>query len=234
MGNFSKFILLSYWIDENTPTYANGPKLKKTTDNSMENGDSCNTCNILTSNHMGTHVDAPFHFNMNGKRISDYSINELIFEKPVHVKIIKNAGEWVEEEDIKKATIAKDCDCLILETGFGKLRGEPIYIENNPGVSPEAVKILRTEFRQLRCIMLDTVSISGFGDRPQGRESHKTAFADDDGMGEPLLIVEDANILAIEKETKSNTPINRIFLIPWQIKDLDGAPCTVLAEIGVK
>lgn len=44
---------------------------------------SVNIGQITTSLHIGTHVDAPFHFDSNGKKITDLNINHFIGEAMV-------------------------------------------------------------------------------------------------------------------------------------------------------
>jgi kynurenine formamidase len=190
-------------------------------------GATSNTYAIAICNHTGTHVDAPAHFVPNGKPISDYSPEELIFRKPLLIDMPKGPGEWMKEEDVKKAAKSKGVDCLLVRTGFGTLRGQDVYKTDNPGISPEAILWLRRELREIRCIGIDSISISGFKDRPRGRRAHLAAFKKRRGFGEPLLLVEDMNLSVLKKGEK----IRKLLVVPWLIAGIDSAPCTVLAEV---
>jgi len=46
-------------------------------------------------------------------------------------------------------------------------------------------------------------------------------------LGEPLLLVEDMNFENIENPHS----IEKVIVVPWQIKGIDSAPCTVMAKI---
>lgn len=196
---------------------------------SVAAGSTSDTYAITVYNHTGTHVDAPAHFVPNGRRISNYSPEELVFRKPLLVDIPKGPGEWVEEENVKRAVKLKGADCLLIQTGFGDLRNQDIYKTHNPGISPEAIFWLRRKFQTIRCIGIDSLSISGFQDRPRGRKAHFAAFERRAGFGEALLLVEDMNLAAL----KAGIKIQKITVVPWSILCVDSAPCTVLAEVKI-
>ena len=77
MINLTK-ILLSYYIDNDSPYYVGTTKPSITPNNQIETGDDYNTYIINVFNHIGTHVDAPKHFISKGKKISEYDINESL------------------------------------------------------------------------------------------------------------------------------------------------------------
>lgn len=218
---------LSYPISSETPTYGGLPKPKIISHTSVAAGSTSNTYSITIYNHTSTHVDAPAHFVPNGRSISDYSPEELIFRRPLLVDIPKGRGEWVEEENVKKAVKVRGVDCLLIRTGFWALRDQEIYKTHNPGISPEAILWLRRRFQTICCVGVDSISISGFQDRARGRRAHLVAFERRDGLGEPLLLIEDMNLAVL----KSDEKIQKILVVPWFISGIDSAPCTVLAEV---
>jgi len=183
---------------------------------------------ITLHNHAGTHVDAPAHFISGGRPISDYSLDELIFENPMLIGCPKTPGGQIGLGDISTKKL-EDIDCLLLRTGFGRFRKKDpeTYRTQNPGITPEAIQWIRKEHPRIRCIGVDSISISAFQDREQGREAHKTAFKKEDYSGEPLLIIEDMKLSAITTHDK----LKKVLIIPWQISGIDSAPCVVLAEV---
>jgi kynurenine formamidase len=190
--------------------------------------DASNSCIISLHNHTGTHIDAPKHFIDTGKSISDYSIEELIFRNPIIVDCPKNCAELITPDDLRPVLHQLEkCDCLILHTGYGKFRNEEKYRTNNPGIAPETISWIRKEFPNIRCIGFDSISISSFQHRNEGREAHKAAFAQKNSLGVPLLLIEDMNLEVLS----SNEILKKVIVIPWQIKGIDSAPCTVLAEV---
>jgi len=222
-----RILSLSYHISTETPTYGDLPKPKIIPHKSIATGDTSNVYAITIYNHAGTHIDAPAHFVPNGRCISDYSPEELIFRSPLLVDIPKGPREWVEEENVKKAVKLKGVDCLLIRTGFGALRGQDLYKTHNPGISPEAILWLRREFQTIRCVGIDSISVSGFQERARGRRAHLAAFERRDELEEPLLLIEDMNLAVLNSGEK----IQKILVVPWFILGIDSAPCTVLAWV---
>ena len=46
------------------------PAIQK--DRDMSKGDSANTSHIAMSSHAGTHIDFPYHFSLDGKKIKPF------------------------------------------------------------------------------------------------------------------------------------------------------------------
>jgi kynurenine formamidase len=223
-----KLLLLSYPISVETPVYGNSSKPKIMPDKSIVAGDTSNTYTITVCNHTGTHVDAQAHFVPSGRSIFDYSPEELVFRRPLLVDIPKGPGGWVEKENLEKIVKLESEDCLLVRTGFGALRSQEIYKTHNPGISPEAILWLRRELHKIRCVGIDSISISGFQDRPRGRKAHLAAFDTRPDLSEPLLLLEDMNLSVLRKGEK----IRKLQVVPWRIAGIDSAPCTVLAEVS--
>jgi len=224
-----KILLLSYPINDKTPIYGKNPKPLITQHTSIMRGDSASGFIIKLHNHTGTHVDAPRHFIPDGKAIWEYSPEELVFDNPLLLECLESPGGWVEVEDLEEANL-EGIDCLFVHTGFGTCRGSEKYRTNNPGISPEAILHLRERFPKIRCLGIDSISISGYQDKKRGRRAHLAAFGRQKGLDEPLLLIEDMNLHAISQRDK----LMRIILLPWQIFGIDSAPCTVIAEVAEK
>jgi kynurenine formamidase len=223
-----KYRILSYQIDENTPIYGSTPKPTINPYRKISKGDGSNSCIITIHNHTGTHVDAPRHFIPGGKAISDYSFVDLIFNNPLLIECPTEPGKLIELEDIPTQEL-EGVDCLLLHTGFGRLRDrdKEIYRTQNPGISPEVISWLRKEYPAIRCICIDSISISSFMHRERGREAHTVAFIRREGFGEPLLLIEDMNLNTVS----GNFQLRKVVVIPWQISGVDSAPCIVLAGV---
>ena len=75
-------LVLSYPLSERTPFYRglDKPSLQRLYDLSAD--DTCNSFYLKTSNHIGSHVDGPLHFNVRGRSITDYDVNELVLTRP--------------------------------------------------------------------------------------------------------------------------------------------------------
>ena len=74
-------IFLSYVLDENTPTYGDRDKFTITPKSQIVDGVGANTSTwSFSNNHMGTHMDTPYHFIESGKRTIDYSAEDFCFD----------------------------------------------------------------------------------------------------------------------------------------------------------
>lgn len=222
-----KRLLLSYPLDGSTPVYGGTPKPLITPHTQTSRGDSSNSYIITVHNHTGTHVDAPRHFMPDGKSISDYHIDDLIFNDPLIIECHKAQAEQIVPGDISQQKIG-GADCLLLRTGFGRFRGREIYRTKNPSLSADTILWLRRKFPAIRCIGIDTISISSYQNREEGRSAHRAAFMKGEDLNEPLIIIEDLNLNALSSSDK----LKKIIVIPWQLSGVDSAPCIVLAEVS--
>lgn len=218
-----KALLLSHYIDKDSPYYIGTSKPSLKPKSEIDAGDDYNTFMICVENHTGTHVDAPRHFVSTGRQISDFDQDELTF-KPLLVECKKGSRELVTVEDISSYNLA-GYDCILFKTGFGRFRDSDRnkYLTENPGVSPEVIRWLREKHQNIRCIGIDSISMSRYNDEEIAKNTHVTAFMKDENFGEPLLFIEDMKI-----DVPDNFSIEKMMVVPWMIRGIDSAPCTVI------
>lgn len=104
---------------------------------------------IQTSNHMGTHLDAPRHFMTGGKTIDQIPL-EWVYGEGVIVDLSSELGELdlITVEMIESKAEIRDGDILFLHTGwhrhaqFGEDPDEEKYIHRHPGPHFEIVEWL--------------------------------------------------------------------------------------------
>jgi len=216
------WVLLSHKLSAATPCYDDGPRLEVTPVKQIVRGDSSNTYFLKLLNHLGTHVDAPNHFDPDGRKIHSYTAEELVFEKPLLIDIPKNSGEQIQEADLQPfENLLNKSDILLIRTGFQRFRDtDPMtYMMRGPCLSTEAAGYLRN-FSNLRVLGVDTISISSPLMREVGREAHRLLL-----RGRSFLIVEDMDLLG------KPASYRRVFIAPLMVEEVDSAPCTVLAEV---
>ena len=220
------YITLSYALEETSPVHIGLKKPEMVHNNQIVDGKGYNTYLINVENHSGTHVDAPGHFVEDGKIISEYQPDELVFNNPLIVDIPKGPNELVKIWDISKLDF-NDADCILFRTGFEKFHSDDPekYLTQNPGISPEVVYFIRKNLKNVRCIGIDGVSMSSYQNSKSGEE-HVNAFKKSKDFGEPLLLIEDMKLGNVKNED-----LESVIVVPWQIKGIDSAPCTVLATI---
>ena len=185
---------------------------------SIVSGDSCQTYWLGMENHWGTHVDCPAHFFTEGMKIADYEAKFWLFRKPQILSVNAKPGQIIGRKDLI-TEINPETDLLLLKSGWGKFRGEEIYSLQNPGLDPGLGLWLRKEYPSLRAIGFDWISLSSYTHRELGREAHK-AFLNPEGVGHPIVIIEDMNISEYLNKLKE------VWVVPLRVERIDSVPCT--------
>lgn len=221
----TKWIYLSYPVDNNTPAYAGADDaVSINPQKEIAKGDSCNTSKWELSNHLGTHIDFPRHFVKDGYTVDNYPPHFFIFKRIGFLSIwpIKD-GALLSRQHINIEDLPKDIDFLIIKTGFCEKRRQTIYWKENPGFSPDFANYLRQYFTKLRVMGFDSISLSSLMHRKIGREAHKV-FLD---HRRPILPLEDMDLTIIN----GNVQFKQIIIAPWRVRNADAVPCTVMAEV---
>ena len=216
----SKYIYLSYFLDEKTPIYGGSKGIEIIDNSSIEKGDTANTKTLSFHNHSGTHIDFPNHFIQNGKKSDDYNANFWIFDNPYLIEVPVNEDELINLDQELLNSIPSNTDFLIFNTGFYKLRNDIKFWKHNPGFSPEMAEKLKLQCPDLRVIAMDTISLTSFQNRKIGRIAHKKFLGDSN-----LLIVEDIDLNELDSQPK------KIMCFPLMVKGIDGSPVSIIAEI---
>lgn len=218
----NKSIFLSHPLSNDTPLYggANDINLKQNT--FIRNGDTANSLTLSFPNHAGTHVDVPYHFFENGKKLTDHDASFWIFQHPVCVDVCGEDGYLVKYDDVVDS-INDDTDLLLIRTGYEKFRNEAKYWQKNPGLSVDLAKKLRIKHPNIRAVGMDIISVSSRLHREEGREAHRE-FLGDHYFPEPIMLIEDMSI----KNYHNN--ISKVIVLPIMIMGADGAPCTVVTQ----
>ena len=219
-------VLLSYPLGPNSPVYPGIRPVAVEPQRSMERGDVCNTYEVRFNNHSGTHLDAPNHFNPDGPKVSDLSLEDFVFERPLLLDVPKGERELITADDLRPHLGAmKEADALLLRTGFFKVRAERprVYCARNPALSPKAAEIILVE-TPIRAVFIDSISIGPAWDAHASVETHRILCGFGMGDGRFVLAVEDVNLGALNFEPK------RVLALPLLLEGIDSAPCVVIAE----
>ncbi len=220
----NNLIFLSHPYTSDTPSYGNRDMVKIASNSSIKSGETANSsCWIFTNNHIGTHIDVPFHFSEKGKRVIDYLAEDWLFQKVGLIELPCNYARLISEQDVRKFDLNSEIDILLIRTNYEKFRGDDKYWNDNPGLSPDLAPFLRKRFPKLRCIGFDFISITSWKYRQEGRKSHK-AFLSPDGNQQPILAIED---MSLKKVTQK---ISWLLVAPIIVEDGNGAPVTIIAN----
>jgi arylformamidase len=224
MGLGSQWKYLSHPLHPGAPAYGGGNAFFDEPDKQISQGDSCNTRKCHLSNHMGTHIDFPRHFAATGPDLDDYPADFFIFNTIFLADIsLMPPGFIIGPENLAIANAPRETELLLIKTGFGQYRKDPLYWQENPGFHPDLADYLRQHFPALRVLGFDSISLSSFTNRNLGRQAHK-AFLDNQ---HPILPLEDMDLSLLDK----NSSIDSIIIAPLRVSHADGAPCTVIGKI---
>ncbi|MGB9936176.1 MAG: cyclase family protein [Methanobacterium sp.] len=221
------YIALSHALEESSPVHIGLKKPEISPNIQISKGGGYNSYIISVENHSGTHVDAPGHFIDGGRIISDYNQEELVFNNPLILDVLKGQNELIKIEEISNFDL-NNKDCVIFKTNFARFQKEnhEAYLNFNPGVDPDLIYWIRKNYPKIRCIGIDCISISAFQKPEEGKKAHLNAFMINEKLGDPLILIEDMKLAHI----KDLDSIETIIVVPWQVKGIDSAPCTVLAK----
>jgi arylformamidase len=208
-----KPIYLSYYLEENTPCYggAQGTVVIERS-RSIAHGDTSNNLKLTFPNHAGTHIDFPYHFSNNGKRIQDYDPSFWLFNKIgfLHCQI--------QDVTTQVDLLPPDIELLILKTGFGSYRNNDMYWARQPVIPASFAKLFKSKFSQLRVFGFDLISLTSQLDKSEGKKAHLSFLCEND-----ILIVEDMNLEHIFSAPK------KVIISPLMVWNADGGPCTIIA-----
>lgn len=217
------WLFLSYELSNEISGYGGSEGIKVHQVRSMCCGDTSNNTEFSMPTHFGTHMDFPYHFSSSGKKSSEYIPENFIFEKVFsqHLDLRKRDERLISSQDLNEE-YPSDTELLIIKTCFSHIRSEEEYWKNGPGFKPEVAATLKEKMPSLRAIAFDAISLTNFQNRELGRTAHKSFLLEKD-----LLIIEDVDLSKVGDKTH----IKKVIISPLRLKNSDGAPVTIFAEI---
>ena len=239
--NFTKgrWIDLTHEFSEETIYWPTSEPFKKTTVfNGITNaGFYYSAHKFSTSEHGGTHVDAPIHFSENRNTVDQIPLEQLIGSGVViriTEKAERNRNYQLSVQDIldweKNNGIIPKNSILLIDTGSSKLwpnkkaymgtdeRGpEAIQKLKFPGIHPDAAKFLISK-RKIKAVGLDTPSMDFGGSKLF--KTHQLLFKNNIPGFENVA---DLDQLPLKGFT--------IFALPMKIKGGSGGPLRIVAFV---
>jgi len=219
-----KRVYLSYHLSPTTPSYGGGDRPSVIHESSERADHTISMTKINTSLHTGTHIDFPKHFFLQGKTADEYSPEFWFFENPLLIEISPESL-LIKDELIEK--ILKEAnsrtDLILIKTGACTQRDKSSYYEENYGIESSAADIIRENMPNVRAIGIDSISVSSYKNREEGRKAH-LAFLKPES---PILIIEDMDLNNIS----CTDEIKRVILMPVLTAGADAAQCTIIGEI---
>lgn len=227
-----RFIDLSHPLTSETQIYPSDPAFQCKTHASHAKDGYC-VHQLSLGTHTGTHIDAPYHFFPNGRKIGDIRLEELVGD----VAVVNLSGlqerQRISWEILQPYEhLMQDCQILFINTGWCRAHYQtPMYL-SHPYFAPNiAVEILA---RGIRVVGVDTLN-------PDETPSiFAPVLEDSDGFGfhEAFLgaggiIAENLANLEELLEAQENTPEGEkwiVYLVPLNLTEADGSPVRAFAR----
>jgi arylformamidase len=178
--------------------------------------DGWNAKTLHLYSHAGTHMDAPFHFDVNDQTIEEFEVSRFVCDSWV-IPIDAQPRQKLKLEDLGKfAELIKEGDGIILKTGWSAFINEAKYREELPGIH-ESLANWFVE-KKVNLLAVEPPSIADVMDLAEVTKIHEIL------LGGDIIIVEGLTNLAALKHEKV-----QLIALPLKIKDGDGAPARVIA-----
>jgi arylformamidase len=178
--------------------------------------DGWNAKTLHLYSHAGTHMDAPFHFDVNDQTIDEFDVSRFVCNSWV-VPIDAHPKQKLKVEDLGMfADLIEKGDGVILQTGWSEFANESKYKEELPGIH-ESLAHWFVE-KGINMLAVEPPSIADVMDLEEVTKIHEIL------LGGDIIIVEGlTNLDALAKENV------KLVALPLKIKDGDGAPARVIA-----
>ena len=158
--------------------------------------------------HTGTHIDAPWHFVENGKRLNEIPMDLLV--GPAMVVNLDNV-RFITRADLEPVNL-QGCKRVLFKTENSNHWDDGQFYENFVYLEPDGAEWLVEH--GVRTVGIDYLSIDPF--RSQGHPSHFVL------LGNDVAILEGLNLSRIAPGRY------HMVALPLNLQDVDGAPTRVI------
>ncbi len=225
----SRLVVLSHLLRPDAPVWPGNPSAAAVElVDSIERGDVDNAASLALFAHSGTHVDAPWHFNPDGRAAWQLPITAFAFEVPCLIDVPAGQGTGIQRSDLERhAAAIADADLVMIRTGWSALRAtDPErYAGDGPFLEADAARWLIDEHPKLRAIATDAISIGSPRHRDVATDAHHALTGVGRTDGRFVLIYEDVGL------TPEAANAIRVLAWPLLVEGADGSPVTFVAEL---
>lgn len=209
-----KFIDLTYRMNRGQLSFPGDPVFTIARHCTIEK-QGWNVSQISMGTHQGTHLDAPYHFIAEGKRLDEMPL-DWFYGPATLLRIPKSAREEITVADLKpfENRIVSGAR-VILETGWSLYYGQADFFTDPPSLTVEAAAYLAE--REIRLLGMDTPTPSH-----HYKEVHQ------------MLQRKPSEIVIVESLTNLQLlPENFLFVgFPLRLEGADGSPIRAVAIIS--
>lgn len=208
---------ISMPVKPGMPIWPGSVGIRLTRTSKMEEGDTANVTRLDCDVHVGTHVDAPWHFLEHGLTVEEIPLTALIGE--VVVAHLPDVGS-ITASNLSNLSLPKHITRLLLRTRNSELweRGETTFKEDYVALTADAAQWVVDHNIQL--IGIDYLSVQRYRDSPM---THKILLKNS-------VVVVEGLILA-----QVQPGIYELICLPLLLTGTEGAPARAILRttIGV-
>jgi len=201
---------VSVQLSNHVPVWPSGPpiRLEPTPHLSRDKSYTVHETLIQISSHMGTHIDAPYHFVENGKRLHEIPLERLVGKATVfEIPGVRSIGER-ELRPLKWDGVER----VLFKTENSKHWQDGSFYEQFVYLEPEGAQFLIE--RGVQLVGIDYLSIEKYK-----AEKHRTHFA---LLEKDVVIIEGLDLSRVGPGEYS------MVALPLNLLDTDGGPTRVI------
>jgi arylformamidase len=176
-----------------------------------------NATNLSIYSHAGTHMDAPFHFNVSDERIDEIAVERFVSNAHIVSINITEPNQLITANYFESfESKIKPNESIILKTDWSQFVGTEKYRNELPRISEDAA--LWLVHKKINMLAVEPPSVADVNNLKEVTLIHQIL------LGGNIIIVE--GICNTQMLTK---PTVQLIALPLKIVKGDGAPARVIA-----
>ncbi len=202
---------ISLTISPRLPTWPGDPGLELEKFESMDKGAHNNVSRLSSSVHLGTHVDAPYHFLNNGIAVDQLSLDVLT--GPCYVTQLPDGVEAITADVLERTEITSEMKRVLFGTSNSHFwaRGESQFQTDFVAITEDGAEWLVR--RGIQLVGVDYLSVAPYGDSVP---THTVL------LKAGVVVVEGLNLSNVMRGFYD------LYCLPLKIADCDGAPARAI------
>jgi len=202
---------ISLTISPNLPTWPDDPKLELEKFESMDNGAHNNVSRMSSSVHIGTHVDAPYHFLNDGATVEQLPLDVLT--GPCYVAQLPDGIEAITADVLERTELTSEMKRVLFGTSNSHLwaRGETRFQTDFVAITEDGAEWLVE--RGIQLVGVDYLSVAPYGDSVP---THTTF------LKAGVVVVEGLNLSNVMRGFYD------LYCLPLKLAGSDGAPARAI------
>ncbi len=202
---------LTLTISPELTTWPGDPPISLERFRKIEEGANANASRVEMGTHTGTHVDAPYHFLMDGKGVDQLDLNILI--GPAVVFDIGEQATVIDVNVLKSLDIPVGTERVLFKTRNSQFWANQVkgFQPDFVGIDADGAKFLVDH--GLRLVGIDYLSIAPY---KKSRPTHEAL------LKAGMMIIEGLDL------SKVSAGIYQLYCLPTKFKGADGAPARAI------